>query len=1085
MRSALQAVTLALRSAGCLVSLEASTRKLWIFSNNSQFECLDPISTPMTGEAVASIVIQGLELKPIIVSRVSSSELAESFLSPENQPPTVGPVPNGTDSGIGGQLGHNLNDRAATLNGQTADTSAPGSKLNEDKESQIEQTEREDVYASLIHAITSSISLRLSRTKGFTPLNARDLVLSRPSVSGGFDEEMDDSRRKPSLVASILSLQVELAATGFLVISYNLSSQPRLGFLAADISLEEIVSLSQRNLNLWLAPFGRAARMTGNPPAAAYAPGSKQVSPTISHGLEARRDAEVRQGVLKSYILRRLENHGLNVTEMQDGTWVEVETLTFRTSPPKIQKILWPACLCIFRDATSTETIEAELKKWFSSDSGDFLGFAQDWLASAGSRDKIKRTLTVVAAQTAAETRTERAPRNHDHTDSIEGFARTPNYLDLPPGNTIYPTPPDGVQPQRLHARFFNDGAVETPAEAEEVSSIRNDVAVTSMNGDTSMDLLDDNNILMTRNNSVMATGLYDASDTEDFFGEMDGDQFDAKGLTEADFSFFDDEPGLGNLDAQDVDMKDANHSTEQDGGTAPGEDQGPLPPSHQISGMAESRTKAGGTDEAMSGTGATTVDSPQEEPRETSVASKVAEPISEQSADVNRTEKLPVSPPLSPYEVRRKMFSQNMPPPWSPHRKDGPKRKQSVFEAVDFGESVDLSDKKYTQHGKFSVLHQQDSTSEKSEKQAIESSNGIPTIGPPKRKRTALQNLKINLPPPTPSVDDHAAGVDRFDFAKARQAVSNNGNDSDSSLTGSESPPILVSNHGIKRKRPLSDVANESPSSGPVLTGSPVELNSSELQESLDTLHMLTPHIHDGSFEGYFSMRDNRTSGVLPVSNDNFPQLAQILVDQLSQTSLDHRLDGAADSTGAEERIVQRDYAEVIQTTLGEVLTCDLQAYSKIEGFLHVKSERGHEPMTKTQNHRPELLNGDIFKLISPYIRICRAKISMEVLPSVLSFWETFSLAPHSGPKNIAGLCLYPPTENAREGAKVFLDRLGDVYQSSGLGNHTRIDVSDNIKNSMIPWKMDGHMHYTLDAVMGALKVTCETLGMETTFLF
>jgi mediator of RNA polymerase II transcription subunit 13, fungi type len=1082
--NAIDIATLGLRTAGCLVSADSSRRVLWAFSNSSRFDVLARAVSAVIDVDDEKIVIHGVTLQRILSGHISSQELTRP--DPSFDTPKISTDRSGTrnsNSGIASaDFNRTLNAKAVFQNGNQTTTSTPETQFSESHHQSPSEEGAYDqvIHKNLIDAIASSISLRLCQQKRFIPLNARDLILVNPAVRDTPDDEKSDVRGYGSCKPSLLSLEVRLHRSGSLLLSYSLSSQPWLGILPTTMRSEANPASSQRNLNLWLAPSGCVARLLTAETAVGSTPGSKQVSPIKMHGFESQKDSENRLRIWKSRTLRWLETHGLNTTTMLDDIWIEVEIPVPGPLHSGTSKIFWPSSLCIFREISRPEDLQTELLIWFSPTNGygDFLGFAEEWLASAGSRqEKLNKRAAEKAAQKATDARHERVQRNHDHTDSLEGFARTPNYLELPPGNTIYPTPPDGIHPQRLQPVSFADGAAETPAEAEEPPINKSDNPMGSVNGDTSMDMLDDSNILMSRNNSTMATGLYDASDNEDLFGEMDGDHFEAKALTEADFSFFD-EPSLENLDSNDIDMEDddqvAGHGsvvgkdTNQDADNV-------QTSSGQLSAAVDANTKADGSIAIKDHTvGDVTLEHPSEE-----TMAAPADPAStEPTVDAHKPVKLPVSPPLSPFEVRKKMFSQNMPPPWSGGRKEfDPKRKQSVFEAVDFGESLDLSDKKYAEDGRFSVPNGTIPPTEASRERTPLVSTTIPTIGRLKRKKNGPLNLKIEPTPSTPAVPDQAAGVDRFNFADVLQAVSNEEKESDSSPTDSEQGPAQKLLQGTKRKRRTSDAVADPPSARPDVSTSPADADLADLEEDMETLYYLSPSVAEGSFDGYFSMRDNPNLGVLPVSSESFPQLSQVLLEQFSQTTLKHRLDGAIENLALDERGILQDYSEAIQYAFAEASHCDFPTYVKLGDGVSIKREEYSN--AGVTDDKLEGLKADVVKLPPQPVRLRRAKNSMEILPSVLPFWETFGLGPHGGPKDVVGLCIHPPTVNAREGANTFLDRLSDAYHSCNLGTHTRTDVSEDHKKSLIPWTLDEPMDVSLAAVMEALKTTCETLGM------
>ncbi|KAJ9640818.1 hypothetical protein H2204_003107 [Knufia peltigerae] len=152
---------------------------------------------------------------------------------------------------------------------------------------------------------------------------------------------------------------------------------------------------------------------------------------------------------------------------------------------------------------------------------------------------------------------------------------------------------------------------------------------------------------------------------------------------------------------------------------------------------------------------------------------------------------------------------------------------------------------------------------------------------------------------------------------------------------------------------------------------------------------------------------------------DQNLLQIAQILVDQVSQTSLISHAD-----QDNKHKVLTDDHIDII---------ADL-------GVLGSSSS----PMTLSQlvlmkadtpNVRPQ---GKISKLQPNQVRMKRADQPLVASLPILSFWDTLNLQPAHGLKDAIAFCVHPEGEDVADGCSNLLQRMSDTYNTCALGLHT-----------------------------------------------
>lgn len=172
-----------------------------------------------------------------------------------------------------------------------------------------------------------------------------------------------------------------------------------------------------------------------------------------------------------------------------------------------------------------------------------------------------------------------------------------------------------------------------------------------------------------------------------------------------------------------------------------------------------------------------------------------------------------------------------------------------------------------------------------------------------------------------------------------------------------------------------------------------------------------------------------------IPMStSERLQHIAQLLVDQMSQTSLNAYRGHQNELPDACNNTVE------IQIDLSGINT-SVQP-SNLFQLTNLKGDHGGPK-----------LQGRIVKLRPNQICLRRLDRPLTASISILPFWDTLNLQPHSGAKDVTAFCIHPQAENVRDGSSNMMQRLADSYTTCGLGTHTIGGLQDFTGTGCIPW--------------------------------
>lgn len=855
------------------------------------------------------------------------------------------------------------------------------------------------IYASFISAVTAAFSLQMVRQNNAIPLGPRTLFNTLKSKPNG----LQDAAKNDHLPV-LTSFQVQLTSTGKLTVA--LQTIPQAG-LARLTQPEAVLSEIPSGTDLWLAPTGSIARLI--------------TSHSNPHSVSTTQEV----GRWKSHVLEWLGYIGLALDPVTDKGWVEVQVWEpfysklsgeaarqREDSPLPLKQILWPAFYCFKR--TNSSQLEPFTDEG-SHSLHDPLDFAEEWWF----REIPKATETGGGIpsdgheqQTGLQTTS--SPGFFLPSEGMESLSHPSLHPDVQSASLVYPTPPDGT------AGIAASSVVSTTTKTD------SDMAMGPSSG------------------LGVGSGFYDTNEDDDLFGDINEKDFGTQGITDADFSFFDDQefdlPSKGTI------AGDIPGSPELAEAARPGaifEFSEPSAPSPSSAPIIENYM-------------------PSKSPAEIPTTFQQELSISENngvllSPDHDKLQT--ISPPLSPIEVKKILFSESNP---STQTLDKSTHAPSHYSPVAFKNNTSSWDRKYGSDGKFAFMEAGSSLPQGPQIP----SDGIPTIGLPRRKKNARTLAQHKAPV------GHEGSPNEVESLSSPDSGSET--DEESEVSQPAMPSVILPT--LKRKRARSSPINSpGPSSEKALAGLEQEKSSPQSEDSIFLGNFLST-FSDCSIAGFFTLPETQLLPSL-APRESQVQLAQLLVDQVTQSSLNHKVDGNTEASCLEHQVLSVQELLDGPEYLGGFEKLDLNSFVSLQEQQSLLSPDASGGLTLRQNpQQKDTAKGTITKLSPPHLRVRRGKSFLETLPPAVFFWETFGLEPLHGPKDVAAYCIHP--QFAARAADVFLERLALIYPSCSLGSHARGENLGAFRNGLVDWDVRLAKRSGYDSAMQQLKTICEELG-------
>lgn len=902
--------------------------------------------------------------------------------------------------------------------------------------------------------------MQLVRRLDAIPLGARTLFTPiEPSFFSGPTIADGNANALPALT----TLRIELSLTGKAIVSLHTVYQEGISRLGGH-DLTEVNPVDVRpNTDIWLAPNGTVARLI-----AFNAEKSNVFAERQKNDVTSRQFVEARQKLWKDTVVEWLRDVGLSVNSSEEEHWVEVEVsepfyarfaadylrqMDDIQSVSPLKRILWPSSFCFKRTKLTSASLIDDVDP-LVTDCDDPVNFAENWIGTAGARQGKPIPSTSHMQQT-PQNKDSSTPRI-DFSEQIESLARVAQYPDLQSASTVYPTPPDGALASAMNQTTSDAFGSDAHDISMSTGAFRRRGMQMARNpGDATAPRV--------KSESEVATGLYDTTGDEDLFGDIDDKGFGPKGITDDDFNFFDD-PGMDNFDMGKPIAEPALETPQQ-----PQLETADIQTPHEAFSIGKTQDDAIMQPPIKS-------DPPDGQDPESvlnveKIETKQPQNIITASTPHEKYWDLPeqaMSPPLSPVEVKKILFSTadtDAPEAGkdSKHIDLDIDKKQSRYDSISFQQGLTISDQKYSNSGHFFFAARKNETS------TANPASEIPIVGFPQGRKPIHSHLseKLNGTKQPPSTG-------RISRSASVSSSESSFDSSDDEYERESSPARLAT---LKRKRPLSEAERSTTSSLERLSIAS-ETDTGWTREDCGVfLGNFFSVITDWSLAGYFSSKQNHYSPVL-IRREDHVQLAQLMVDQLTQSSLSHKIDGCKTTPDLENDTI------TLHTPLDD--SPMLEGNEKLDLKTLVSLHDNMQMTMDTPSARPNMqrkdVKGSITRITLPHLHVHRGKDYLDVLPSSMSFWETFGLEPANGPKDISAYCIYP--HFASEGADVFMTRLGLVYSSCSFGQHVRGDRSKAFENGLGAWsiaKGDGAYVRT----MQSLKNLCENLGMQLTYFY
>lgn len=748
-----------------------------------------------------------------------------------------------------------------------------------------------------------------------------------------------------------------------------------------------------------------------------------------------------------------LENYGLPVRSVDDEIWVEVEVWepfyaklagdAWRQNGENqmglpLKRILWPARYCFKRTRSTPSGYGTEGDSAFIGDPVEVATHWYQMASSAHGGTDSKPTTELRAEQPKGPGA---SPPKPDFPEGMESLSRIAEYPDLQSASLVYPTPPDGPVIGLSHLNSsdaFGEDSDIGISQSQQEGRQRNGDQSSSKNRfdpDVTMDFGPSAGL-------VVGSGLYDTNDDDDLFGEMNGGGFESKGITDADFNFFDD-PDFGGMevnspvgDFQETPIIAAEPEAPKLSATdheipesVPRID---IPPEH--------------------------TDVPQADPGDTPAMPR-QDVVLDGSMPPPTGNSQTISPPLSPVEIKKILFPSSEPSD-RPGR-EGQKQNHYHYSPVAFDRNMSDWDQKYGSEGKFKF-----STAAAA---PVSSTSDIPTIGIPsgRRKVKSLADISSKV------LNDDGTPSSGTKQCLLSDSSSSSGASSEGEMnSGDDSRSVGFST--LKRKRARSNSQSSAAPSFDKLSMDVDQEYSARKVENSTFLGNFLSIFSDWPLTGYFSASQNQTRPVLPRKEDQV-QIAQLLADQVTQSSVNHNLDARTDIYDLENQAQSLGASLEEVALMGEAERLDLKEFSSLQdsGDPSLVADGSLHPQAAQQKEGGK---GLISKISPPHLRVRRGKDYLEALPPVVSFWETFGIEPAHGPKDVSAYCIHP--HNAAEPADTFLESFGLLYSSCNLGAHVRGARSNAFKMGLASWdgKSSGASGYS--KTMQSLKSLCQELG-------
>ena len=900
--------------------------------------------------------------------------------------------------------------------------------------------ENRRLHRLFMSAMAASISPVLIKSFGLFPLGLEACI---PETQ--IAEDPDDFGHDPQgeKVFNLQAVRMQLLSSGQLLLSLRDHKSARL-FRTTGADLTAAygpTSTGEIRHIVVLAPSGKLGRLVNGqagPRGNAQTSGTDHDASSAHHSLQ---NFELRkQQMWKTRVENWLSDRGLDVGIPDDQLWLEVEITTNHVpqSPGagshgtaqfgSSRAIYWPASLCLQLPEVAKTSDASAIK---DNDLSDPLRFAEDWFLGSEARAKLlegRKASTHAGPEVDEDSNQPEALRRSSMIDHSPTFYRH-SVADAPFGNNIYPTPPDGALSQVTPGMSSMDGIAATPAEP---AQHMHETGI-HLHDESMQDVMEPQ-----RGESGVGSGMYD----EDLFGDMPGETFGASSIAdEPNWDFFD-EPDEPDIDMLDHDTEDVLHHTAEE--TEQLEiTEGVGEAEHVVNGLdnlehpeiVEEQQKddhPGFVADSRIGSDTDVKygddDSGADQAHEQDLKLKSPEPLTFRRADS----------PLSASAVKNAIVNAMDPTAFpSEHhlgdtgiRSMKKTRKESDYESMHLQGGNGTRDDRYSANGRFWFGGKETPFPRSASQNQV---TNIPKIGIP-RSEARLEGRSVASP---------AGNV--IDIAQPQTPSSSGGSDFDSSDFLSNDHVSVDAAAELDRK--WADYTPGTPENEKV-DGDPqseteVQNEFTLLLEAfqIDVSKMLPSDFEVLKVDTSLPSRDHTIDTTI----------AQILVDQVTQSSLPHGLYTPPKTQTSS--LVVSEMTKELRDVFGAAENVNL------------------DQLTSLTIPAEDPSHSRIVKLEDTSISVNREGKPLVASSIIVPYWDALGLQPASGKKNVTALCVHPSGSNVADGCAVFMERLAEAYENCNLGIHTVGRIAGTTNDGLVAWS-------STDTASPDLLQTCERVG-------
>lgn len=1007
-----------LRNNGSLVHVDAARRGVWCFSlRRKDHEKQD---APIFAKTIESC---GYHLSLDEENSFEPSSLAKN----RGHVPNTLNTPSSSSSSSSNPLDMAFKAPSVGASAVTADLDAKALVAVDAKVSTT--TTIREAYGHLISAVNSALASAFCAKTGATPLDSRTLLLPQ-RIQG----------ESGSLIPILASLRAYLTTTGVLVVSLGLTPVDGL------VSLSDHALPPLLGITVLAAPLGIFATCQ----AIAESEGSSDHSLAQSPDTQVSRLRPEREaGHWRSICTKLLKARNLPSPMSGADKWLSLQrvrrkpveqgydgkrTPMVNMSSPSMS---WPSSLCFCKAFAklSVTTGLTEVSPPTTDTPYDPLTNAKQWFLGSAERETLlvkKKQEKEALANQQVSVNTHVQP-----SSALSPLAlHRPSNAGAPPG-AMYPTPPDGVQTMVGFTPSV-DGTMSSPGHVASTTAVVDVDTSMPIPGETFPDSWE--NPEPKREERSGST-----FESENLFGDLGPDMFGDTDITDADFSFFDEEPGGMDMALDTVDLSSADRLLDmaQDfhhnqivapkpASAVPPEPSAPPVPVFTKPELKHARSSL--NDQARRHT------EPDLDRERPNTAKRQASPFN----------------PDTVFKRIRASFDVRQ----TNHQTPSLDRPQpgSIFDKVDFGPGLALVNGKYHGRGRFSFSINEEQTSKPSTIDAPPTTSYLQRHGKVRRllktppanvgelfARMANAQAMASQHPSPNKVDDPASDADEASLVSDLD---------DSSYESDE--PISPLKAGVFRRRRLDDDEQSLATSF-----REVEYQDAASPNVSVDLPKFSKSEIDLPLTKYFADAEPIVSHVSLVDED-FIVAAQILTEQASTSTI---------GVAAETPICLQSKLSRRRELLSMTNLALQELRSVLPDWFEPQNECHFKPLIEVQDvpllgqptrlqPRPpgadQLKPSNPFQIPAPRLEMQRNESKLSVLPSAVSFWESLGLGPSNGTKDINAICIFPDSEGVSDDIMCFLDELQGAYESLKLGSFERMSATPDIPGGLLPYQVE-----------------------------